>query len=373
MLNRTKLLQEFQRQAPTLFADHSRSLAHVQHLWHELARQPELAYIIRALNPKIRLPAWHEQLDTTVALTPSFTHYQVLSVDGSQVYPDRHQADGYYLINIGSVLLSYQPTGASMMRDGAPSVFKARYDEHEEATIDQVNCQRSEYELYESFRLSKAACQAHDLPFACLIDGSLIFWHLESKPAELRSRALMSSLAILQQFYEHAIPVAGYISLPKSKELIHLVRYGAQHMNFSCLADDRALCSFVDADLMTLVLASHTRSILFEHTSSIVDHYPAALKPSFFYIHTGQEIARVEIPSWLADDQALLDQTTTIILDQVTKGRGYPVVLAEAHEAAVVKGADREFFFYLLEHVARQHNKHFSLSQKNLRKRSMNI
>lgn len=68
----------------------------------------------------------------------------------------------------------------------------------------------------------------------------------------------------------------------------------------------------------------------------------------FYYIHTGQEIGRVEIPLWVAKDKELLNLTQSVIYDQVKKGGGYPVVLSEAHEKAVIRGTDREIFYRMI-------------------------
>ncbi|GAG47308.1 unnamed protein product, partial [marine sediment metagenome] len=57
----------------------------------------------------------------------------------------------------------------------------------------------------------------------------------------------------------------------------------------------------------------------------------------------------VEIPRWVATDEGLLDLVHTLVLDQCRRGQGYPVALSEAHEKAVVTGADREQFWQLVE------------------------
>ena len=61
------------------------------------------------------------------------------------------------------------------------------------------------------------------------------------------------------------------------------------------------------------------------------------------------EIARIEIPQWVATDENRLNLAHTLVLDQCQRGQGYPVALSEAHEQAVVTGADREYFWQLLE------------------------
>jgi hypothetical protein len=51
----------------------------------------------------------------------------------------------------------------------------------------------------------------------------------------------------------------------------------------------------------------------------------------------------------VAQDAAKLGLTHALMLDQCKRGQGYPVALSEAHEQAVVTGADRENFQKLVE------------------------
>jgi hypothetical protein len=67
----------------------------------------------------------------------------------------------------------------------------------------------------------------------------------------------------------------------------------------------------------------------------------------FCYVHVGTEIARVEVPAWVAENPEKLDSALSLMLAQVQKGYGYPVALAEAHNQAVVRGGDRARFFAL--------------------------
>jgi len=71
-------------------------------------------------------------------------------------------------------------------------------------------------------------------------------------------------------------------------------------------------------------------------------HDPTPIR--FFYLNVGREIARVEVPAWVAQDQVLLDRLHAVIYDQAQKGNGYPYALSRAHEQAVVNTADRERF-----------------------------
>ena len=124
---------------------------------------------------------------------------------------------------------------------------------------------------------------------------------------------------------------------------------------------------------MNNFLEPYTRSIVFSNHSSISAYYPSHLRPFFFYVHTGNEIGRVEIPSWMAQDEKMVDMVACVVIDQCIKGGGYPVALAEAHEQAVVKGPDREFFYHFLQKMGMERNHTQFISCKSLRKRGMGI
>ena len=70
---------------------------------------------------------------------------------------------------------------------------------------------------------------------------------------------------------------------------------------------------------------------------------------------------------------SLFDRLCAIAFDQSVKGRGYPVCLAEAHEQAVVKGGDREFFYHLLCKVAIEGERRIRFSEKAIKKRGIGI
>jgi hypothetical protein len=69
----------------------------------------------------------------------------------------------------------------------------------------------------------------------------------------------------------------------------------------------------------------------------------------FFYMRVGREVARVEIPRWVAENREQVDLVHSIIYDQCMKGQGYPVALARAHEQAIVRSADKKAFMKIVE------------------------
>jgi hypothetical protein len=87
-------------------------------------------------------------------------------------------------------------------------------------------------------------------------------------------------------------------------------------------------------------------------------------------VHVGAEIARLEFPAWIAQDCALVDKICAMALDQALKGNGYPVCLFEAHEQAVIKNYDREFFYLMIQKITNQSAGTYQVSKKSLKKAS---
>ena len=91
---------------------------------------------------------------------------------------------------------------------------------------------------------------------------------------------------------------------------------------------------------------------------------------ALFYIHAGQEVARVEIPGWIGKDMGKVDLIHSVIVEQIIKGQGYPVSLSEAHEQAVVRTSDRDTFQTLIRNFLETNTFNPMESQKQRSKRT---
>ena len=72
-----------------------------------------------------------------------------------------------------------------------------------------------------------------------------------------------------------------------------------------------------------------------------------------FYVRGCDEVGRVEMPRWVADQPDWLDLIHTVVLDQCEKGGGYPIILQEAHQRAVVRAQEKEVFYRILARQVR--------------------
>jgi len=373
MLHHAKVMQALVHLQDELFIDLSDNIDAARKAWQQLAADPLFQQKAQAVNSPWLLPCWEGPVDKVFDVPAMQQAYQVIAVDGSQVYPDRHQGTSCYLVNIGSVHVRYGSScGAALT--AKPYVFSGR-QEHEvqENPIDIVNAKRQELELQTGLELCKQTFQDRTFPQAFLFDGSLIFWHLASGGSLLKEYYLSRYLGLMHQLYQERILHGGYISLPKSKELVNLIRIQLCNFAIDGCQEQKLVDHIVDATVASFFLQPYQRTTVFKSNSPICQEYPDHLKPYFFYLHVGNEIGRVEVPCWIAQDAALVDRIAHIMRDQSDKGQGYPVALAESHEQAVVKGPDRDFFYQMINKMAIEHRRTIAISQKSARKRRIGV
>ena len=381
MLSRHKVLQALESFTPRLFPTYEDEFEKALQVWNEICKDPTFPALARAAEGGVLIPQWRDSLSDSWKINSKMSEpYAVLAVDGSQIYPDRHAAGaGCFLINIGSSLLSYGKNSSVEFSSEPHLMMPDDLEDQERGirfSVELVDLARESYELKAMHTIAKKAIQKP----ICLVDGSLIFWQLEGKEPELKSYFLSDYLRSLDACYRDDILVAGYISFPKSRELVNLVKLGlCQFGNAPCLpcaatAQTEAcdqIYSLIDTHVTSFFLERWQRTTLFLSRSKIVERYPEHLKPHFFYLQAEHETVRVEVPQWIANDEQKLNKICMVIADQIIKGNGYPVVLAEAHEQAVVKGADREFFYHLLCKIGIDAQKRIVTSQKSAKKRQM--
>jgi len=374
MLNRVELLEALASVSGSLFVDNSNAYALARRIWQAIVDDEEFLTKARRIETKWTIPSWSGDLDLAIPVEAASGTYQIVSVDGSQVYPDRHQGTSCYLINIGSVVIHYGSPVNPVTFNSRPTVFVSTDGEcYQEANIHEViNCRRQELELVGGLTVMRSV-QERNKATLLLFDGSLVFWNLEAKDSVLTDLFLPNYLATLYQLYQSRSMYAGYISLPKSRELVNLVRLALCDFDVDNTQLYDVIDPVVDATIASFFLTPHTRTGVFCNNATISRLYPDALRPHFFYLHVGEEIGRVEIPGWIAADEVLVNQVASLILDQSIKGAGYPVALAEAHEQAVVKGPDRDFFYHALYKEGLTHDRAINMSGKVLRKRRIGI
>ena len=344
--------------------------------WEELSRKVDesrTSWLVAGIS---------SPLDTANPLPARPRGYTAVSSDGSQIFPDRHEALPCYLINISSIALTYGDDSCAKL-GSVPSLYYRDEDRFTSwggkkvpADSEVISLKRTLMEFTEILELVRL--NGADGNTIALTDGTLILWRLEAAPPDFRDAVMDPFLRIMDEFKTLRVPVAGYISYPGSADVINALRVGLcpEKTSFCNQCPYTSLpelpCSpiegLTDRFLYSTVLDTGEASPVFRSSSKILEMY-GGHSIYFFYINLGEEIARVEVPEWVAIDQSLLSLVHTLVFDQARKGKGYPVAIAEAHEQAVVKAKDRDFFFSLVREAMVKSDFSVTVSRKGLSKR----
>jgi len=310
-------------------------------------------------------------LDLHFEPLPLPVDYSVIATDGSHIDVDRHRAARCFLINIGSVVLHYG-TSPDAILDSHPELFVSE----DELVISQPETNREQpiegtllgikRSVDECRRLvDLAAEQPAGNSTVALVDGTLILWGLEGYPEfvgeKLLDEGFLDCLNQLRKLNDdRQVALASYISLPRGTDVVNTLKVALcpnnpldtdKHCKECTTRDCNSVSGIRDRELFAGILGDGERSALFITQSSVVAKQYGEHRIYFYYINVDGEIARVEIPEWVARNEELLALTHSLILDQCRRGQGYPVALSEAHEQAVVTSADRENFWQLVENA----------------------
>ncbi|HLP87642.1 MAG TPA: DNA double-strand break repair nuclease NurA [Nostocaceae cyanobacterium] len=322
-----------------------------------------------------------EPLNTCITIPVPPKVHTVVATDGSQIAPNHHEIAYCYLLNIGRVVLHYGQNRHPLL-DSLPEVF---YRPEDLYISRQWGIRTEEWMSHcrtasEAVVLSELACSVKgEVPILAMVDGSLIYWFLEQLPTDARDRILPPILAAWQQLRSVQIPVLAYLSASRNVEAMNFLRLLAcPYPEPNCIGycpdqTETAPCkkfeNLRDTTLWETQLQPGQRGPLWRSNNRILDLYEDQTI-YFCYVHVGAEIARIEVPAWVAENKTMFDQALGLMLAQVQKGYGYPVAIAEAHNQAVIKGSDKARFFAMLERqMIKAGIKNVGTSYKEVRKR----
>ncbi len=295
--------------------------------------------------------------------------FTVIATDGSHIEVDRHQVARCFVLNISHVVLCYGSHPQAIL-ESVPRLYSGDNDlvmfppgGHGREQLIEGNLLGAKRSVEECRHLADLAEEvSRESPCLALLDGTLMLWGLEPYPdfvsEELLDKGLVREFdRLLRAGRGRKLAFGSYISAPRSTDVINALRvaacpHEAANCDAYCGAGKRGcdgLNGITDAQLFEALLAPGERSDVFFSRSKIVEEHYLDHTINFFYLRLDDEVARVEIPRWIADHQEVLELTHCLVLDQCRRGQGYPVALSEAHELAVVTGVDRQNFWQLVE------------------------
>ncbi|MCL4380510.1 DNA double-strand break repair nuclease NurA [Candidatus Dependentiae bacterium] len=279
------------------------------------------------------LPAYDEQLSVQRTIPSLQEPMTIIGIDGSQIYPDRHQGTMLGLLQLAAVALTYQQPQSSMHGHTDLQLIDGMQAQYGNGTA--VDAARYCAELAIGIQVAPGY-----QPSVVMLDGSLIAWQLQELGMQRQQEYVALITQAMEQYRQQQLLHVAYISSPNTKELLSLIVAYAQQQGSIINAEQ-----FVDAAMLRGCLAVGQVTPWLLSRAPVTALYPEQLRPWFCYINTGTEIGRLEIPHWLFTNHGAREQILAAVMQQLTYGYGFPVVLSQAHAATVITAADRDYFY----------------------------
>lgn len=297
----------------------------------------------------------------------------ILAADGSQISPNRHEAVSFGLINTAifiyrthSTEIPSIVTETALIHPDPSSQYDDEFDEN------MIALQR---DIAERKLLAKEACQLGcDNPVIALIDGPLQLFNLRQL-FQNQKKLFEEYQSAIQQLSEKNIITAGYVDRPRADYVIRMIDFLKENPERNIQSGEPQFPLICDSDIFSLLLRPGERSSLFNLYSKNSMESKESMKIFFFYLNVGTipkpMIARIEIPSWTAQNVESVNLLHACILEQ-TKIFGiypYPYVLHRAHESALINFAEKNQITNLVaQELSRQEKSFFQKSNKQIMK-----
>ncbi len=304
---------------------------------------------LRCAIPVCAADALADPLDAHIALPELSPRATVLAADGSQINFDRHAPVEYGLINVGGIQMdiSSSSTPQTTVRS------QLLYDQDLYTPAGMITEARLALmrDLNERKLLVELAASAQP-PVITFTDGPMELWGSTERGGEATSefqKTLEEYLQVLTTLADMGTITAGYVDKPAAALVVRLLEVAlTPQSELPEIKNQRPLRRVSDRDLFFDLLEPGERSAVFALQSFTSRRYAGALALHFFYLNVGRPghpwYSRVDIPAWVAQEPAMLDQLQAVLVDQcrIMGSRPYPYALHRAHETALVSLQERE-------------------------------
>lgn len=306
-----------------------------------------------------------EPFDLKVPAPNSDWKGSLIAADGSQIFPDKHQPELFGLINIGAIIIRRESGEAPELKYQTELLFGDELLKPEgylitESSIELIRDLRERALLFE---WSRKEIESGRQTLAW-VDGPIELWGRSDgdQRAEFQS-ALSKYLGVLSQMAESGIIFAGYVDKPTANPITRMIEVAmAEEDQLQNIRSYYPLSGITDgwlfSSLENLRLPPGHRSAVFRLRSRSDEDYSGQFELHFFYLNvsfekTHPQIARIEIPGWVAKNDNYLKILHGQLLEQcqVLGVKPYPYLLHRAHETAVVTIEDKAQVTSLIQQV----------------------
>ncbi len=269
----------------------------------------------------------------------------LIAADGSQIFPDRHAALQYYVINVGIIAMQI---GSGSAPDVITETKLRMLEEFDDTFFSdsQVALQR---DLAERTKLLEVA-KKYKGTVISLTEGQLELWGAtDNDNSREFEKSLKDYMDALKEMENQKVITSGYVDKPGANWVVRLLEIAMIPQDeLANLNRYHPFPGVTDLWLFERILKKHERSAIFKLQAKSAEKYTDSIAIHFFYINVGDEtkpkIARVDVPLWVVNDKEALNSLHCALIEQ-TKIMGhkpFPYLLHRAHEIAVVTNKDKE-------------------------------
>jgi hypothetical protein len=314
----------------------------------------------RKVDSKLRCAGpVREPLDFAGPLPPSLPDATLIAADGSQIVPDRHASALFCVVNVGAVVMKLESGQAPQICVETELFYDYELEQLKLTNEGAVSLRR---DLNERKFVEKTSKNLEGQVIN-LTDGTIEIWGAKDiEDPQAYKRSVEDYLGVLSRMHDRGIPTAGYVDRPSANLVVRLLEMVEPFPeNMGKLQDYHPLWGVTDLWLFGYknkdfqLLKPGQRSAVFQLRSGSEELYKGSLALYFFYLNVSDsekypQIARVEIPRWVALRDDLLDSLHAVLIQQcrIMSSKPYPYILHRAHETAVVKHQEKEYIEQML-------------------------
>jgi hypothetical protein len=201
-------------------------------------------------------------------------------------------------------------------------------------------------------------------PLLAILDQRLLYWPIGSAGVA-ENAAVTAWGSHMSGIRQAGALLCGYIDRPGTSAVMTLLRsivgLSDAQFNWKELGQRKATQGVTDANVFSQILGPGERSAVFANISDPNDVFmaqDATNEVCFFYLNpglAGQNIARVDIPRWVAEDEGAVTAVHSLLIDQCRIMGNYPYVIARADEMAVVGRQDAGELNFMIDVIMERH------------------
>ena len=308
--------------------------------------------------------ATYNDLNTAIPVAAIEKNISVFGADGSSIEADRDLPLEFSAINIGYININYGDKPAAEF-DESLTFYPNNKDipEVDSKLLSDINAMSALRHVLELEYLIKKMSESKSTNIKIgFVDGNLY-------PNFALSH--ITNINFKQFIYKRLDEVAEKIT-NLSKNNTYIISYNSNpnSVHISSKIKGKYASELNDSGIFENLLKTNERSDIFTEISE--EETRELNSVSFSFVKNSKELSKIEFLNGSINNE-VMNKILAVIISQVEKGKGYPKILIESHEHAVISQSDRAALNTLIEKELNLLNINYKISQKQQSKQTRNI